>query len=76
MSTGDGFRFFAKYYEANKTDKTDDVDNTTVGHVARREKKFFAKYYEANKTDDDDNTTVGHVARRKKKYLYIQSCVA
>ena len=32
MSPADGFRFFAKYYEANKTD-----DDTTVEHVARRE---------------------------------------
>jgi hypothetical protein len=36
MSTGDGFGFFAKYYEANKTD-----NDTTVAHVARRGKKKY-----------------------------------
>ena len=39
MSTGDGFRFFAKYYKANKTD--DDNDDATVEHLARREKKKY-----------------------------------
>ena len=47
MSTGDGFGFFAKYYEANKID-----DDTTVEHVARigKKKYLYKPYFSPHKT--------------------------